>query len=42
MVAKLVVLVESDVLVASLTEVNMSDGWDDGTVTVCVDPPDVL
>ena len=42
MVAKVVVLVESDILVASLTEVNVSDGWDEGTDTICVAPPDVL
>ena len=42
MVAKVVVLVESDILVASLTEVNVSDGWDEGTDTICVTTPDVL
>ena len=42
MVAKVVVLVESDILVASLTEVNVSDGWDEGTDTICVATPDKL
>ena len=42
MVAKVVGLVESDALVASLTEVKVSDGWDDGTDTICVATPDVL
>ena len=42
MVAKVVGLVESDALVASLTEVKVSDGWDDGTDTICVAPADVL